>query len=94
MAIKKITTKKQYNATLRRMEEIFQAQPDTPEAKEAERLEKIISEYEDEHFPIPTSRKKDMEEYRKLNRGEKSFQPIDVDPTEQKFTTNGKENKK
>lgn len=46
MAIKKIKTKKQYNYLLKRLEEVFQAQPNTPEAKERERLEKIITEYD------------------------------------------------
>ena len=47
-----LKSKKDYENALRRMEEIFEAKPNTVEGKEAELLALLIETYEDEHFKI------------------------------------------
>jgi HTH-type transcriptional regulator/antitoxin HigA len=53
MAIKIIKTEEEYFNTLKRIEEIFDAVPGTPEGDELELLSLIVGNYEDEHYPIP-----------------------------------------
>ena len=52
MEIKAIKTEQDYNDALKRLEEIFHAEIDTPEGDEAEVLSILIEKYEDEHYPI------------------------------------------
>jgi HTH-type transcriptional regulator/antitoxin HigA len=52
MDIKAIKTEQDYNQALKRLEEIFHAEIDTPEGDEAEVLSILIEKYEDEHYPI------------------------------------------
>ena len=52
MKIKVIKTEKDYQDALKRMEEIFDAEENTPEGDEAEILSILIEKYEDEHYPI------------------------------------------
>jgi len=52
MNIKAIKTEADYNQSLKRLEKIFHAQPDTEEVDEAEILSILIEKYEDEHYPI------------------------------------------
>lgn len=52
MEIKAIKTEQGYNEVLKRLEEIFHAEIDTPEGDEAEVLSILIEKYEDEHYPI------------------------------------------
>lgn len=52
MEIKAIKTEKDYNLALKRLEEIFHSEIDTPEGDEAEVLSILIEKYEDEHYPI------------------------------------------
>ena len=47
-----LKSKKDYENALRRMEEIFEAKPNTVEGKEAELLTLLIETYEEEHFKI------------------------------------------
>lgn len=47
-----LKSKKDYENALRRMEEIFDAKPNTVEGKEAELLALLIETYEEEHFKI------------------------------------------
>lgn len=47
-----LKSKKDYENALRRMEEIFEAKPNTVEGKEAELLALLIETYEEEHFKI------------------------------------------
>ena len=49
---KLIKTEQEYNEALKRLSEIFQADPDTAEGMEAELLVTLISKYEEEHYPI------------------------------------------
>jgi HTH-type transcriptional regulator/antitoxin HigA len=52
MLIKPIKTKKDYQAALKRLETIFDAQPGTTEGDELEVLGILIDKYEQEHYPI------------------------------------------
>lgn len=52
MNIKAIKTQRDYKNALKRLEQIFQAEIDTPEGDEAEVLSILIEKYEDEHYPI------------------------------------------
>ncbi|MBP7642903.1 MAG: hypothetical protein KA767_06160 [Saprospiraceae bacterium] len=47
-----IKTEAQYEATLDRLNEIFDSNPKTPEGQEAELLALLIENYEDEKYPI------------------------------------------
>ena len=52
MKIKVIKNEKDYQDALKRMEEVFDAEENTPEGDEAEILSILIEKYEDEHYPI------------------------------------------
>ncbi|MDH5475087.1 MAG: transcriptional regulator [Cyclobacteriaceae bacterium] len=52
MEIKAIKSERDYNQSLKRLEEIFHAKLDTKEGDEAEVLSILIEKYEDEHYPI------------------------------------------
>lgn len=52
MKIKIIKNEKDYNSALKRLDDIFDAEMNTPEGDEAELLTILIEKYEDEHFPI------------------------------------------
>jgi HTH-type transcriptional regulator/antitoxin HigA len=52
MTIKPIRTKKDYQAALKKLENIFDARPGTPEGDELEVLGILIDKYEQEHFPV------------------------------------------
>lgn len=42
----------EYLIKLKRLEEIFQAKPGTPEGEEADKLAKEIREFEEDNYPI------------------------------------------
>ncbi|MFI5135560.1 MAG: type II toxin-antitoxin system HigA family antitoxin [Chitinophagales bacterium] len=52
MNIKPIRTKKDYNAALQRMEELWGAPLGTPKGDELDVLATLVDRYEEEHFPI------------------------------------------
>lgn len=52
MNIKPIRTEEDYEAACKRIDEIFQAEPGTPEEDELEVLATLVDKYEEEHFPI------------------------------------------
>lgn len=52
MEIKPIRTEKDYEAALARIEEIFDAEPDTPEGDELEILATLVETYEKKNYPI------------------------------------------
>ncbi len=54
MNIKPIKTEEDYQLALIRLEEVFEAKPDTPEGDELEILAMLIENYEDIHYPIDT----------------------------------------
>ena len=52
MKLKPIKTEQDYNEVLERLEEIFDAEPNTKEGDELEILGILIEKYENEKFPI------------------------------------------
>jgi len=51
----KIETEAEYDTALKRVEEIWNAEPGTPEGEELDKLVDMIEEYEAVHYPIPGS---------------------------------------
>jgi len=52
MQLKPIRTEKDYEAALARIEEIFDAEPDTPDGDELEILASLVEVYEKKNYPI------------------------------------------
>jgi HTH-type transcriptional regulator / antitoxin HigA len=52
MTLKLLKTKKDYQAALNRLEEIFDAKPNTQQGDELEMLGFLIEKYEQDHYPI------------------------------------------
>lgn len=50
--ITEINTEAEYEVALARLEEIFQADPGTPEGDELEALADLVLAYEEKHYPI------------------------------------------
>ncbi|EJN6960579.1 hypothetical protein [Photobacterium damselae] len=48
----KILSENEYRMVLKRIEVIFDAEPDTPEGDELEKLVTWVEAYEEEHFPF------------------------------------------
>ena len=53
MTLKIIKTEEEYDKAIERLEVTFDAEPGTPEGDEMELLSLLITNYEDEHYPIP-----------------------------------------
>ena len=53
--MKPIKDKQTYQKSLKRIEEIWGAEPDTPEGDELDILLILIEDYEEKHYPIPPS---------------------------------------
>jgi HTH-type transcriptional regulator / antitoxin HigA len=52
MEIKPIRTEEEYDAAMARLDEIFEASPDSPESEELEILLALTGDYEKKHYPI------------------------------------------
>jgi HTH-type transcriptional regulator/antitoxin HigA len=52
MNIKPIKTEEDYEAACKRIDEIFQAEPGTPEEEELDLLVTLVDAYEEKHFPM------------------------------------------
>ena len=52
MNIKPIKNEKDYREALKRLENVFDAEADTPEGDKAEILSLLIENYENQHYPI------------------------------------------
>jgi HTH-type transcriptional regulator / antitoxin HigA len=52
MNIRPIRTEEDYEAACKRLDEIFQAEPGSPEDDELEILATLVDAYEEKHFPI------------------------------------------
>ena len=50
--IKVIKSEEEYEQILKRIEDIFDSKPNTPEGDELEYLVALVEKYEDENFPI------------------------------------------
>lgn len=53
MNFETITNDQEYEAALKKLSPIFDADPESPEGKEAEHLVNLITEYEKIQYPIP-----------------------------------------
>ena len=53
--MKPIKDKQTYQKSLKRIEEIWGAEPDTPEGDELDILLILLEAYEEKHYPIPPS---------------------------------------
>ncbi len=51
VAVNPIRTEEDYEAALARVDDIFEAQPNTPEGDELDVLTDLIVAYEDKHYP-------------------------------------------
>jgi HTH-type transcriptional regulator / antitoxin HigA len=52
MGQKVLKTEEDYNKALKRLDEVFDAQINSPQGDEAELLTLLIEKYEEEHYPI------------------------------------------
>lgn len=75
MEIKIIKTEAGYNQALKRLEEIFDSEPGTPEGDELELLSLLIDNYEKIHFPIGLP---DPIEAIKFRMEQLNYQPKDL----------------
>lgn len=69
MALKIISSKKEYTAALKRFEEIFQSKTGTPESDEADVLALLIKTYEESYYPIETPDPLSAIQYRMEQQG-------------------------
>jgi len=69
MPIKILKTKKDYQQSLERFEEIFQAKPGTPESDEADVLALLIKDYEERHYIIAAPSPIEAIKYRMEQQG-------------------------
>jgi len=53
MEIKPIKTEQEYEAALKEVERLFDAEPGTPDGDRLEVLVALVEAYEDKHYPIP-----------------------------------------
>jgi HTH-type transcriptional regulator/antitoxin HigA len=69
MSLKILKTKKEYQQTLERFENIFQANAGTAESDEADVLALLIKDYEDKHYIIMAPSPIDAIKYRMEQQG-------------------------
>ncbi|MDP2339138.1 MAG: transcriptional regulator [Bacteroidota bacterium] len=69
MANKVIKSEAEYEAALARLEEIMDAEPNTPEGDELELLALLIENYEENNFPLPNPDPIDVIKYYIDQRG-------------------------
>lgn len=77
MELKPIKTEADYSAALKRLEEIFDAKPGTPESDELEILGLMVDDYENKHFPIDAP---DPIEAIKIRMEEMQLKQVDLIP--------------
>lgn len=77
MELKLIKTEVDYRAALKRLEEIFDAKPGTPESDELEILGLMVDDYENKHFPIEAP---DPIEAIKIRMEEMHLRQVDLIP--------------
>ncbi len=76
MNIKIISNEKQYDTTLKRADEIFDAKPNTPEGDELSLLLLVIKDYEDKFHQVPVP---DVIEVLKLKMEENNWSNKDLE---------------
>lgn len=69
MNIQPIKTNSDYQAALKEIEKIFDAEPGTPNGDRLEVLSTLVEAYEDEHYPIPVPDPIEMILYTMDSRG-------------------------
>lgn len=69
MKLKILKTKKDYQAALKRFEEIFQAKPGSTESDEADVLSLLLKYYEEKHYLIETPDPLEAIKYRMEQQG-------------------------
>lgn len=77
MTINLIHNEAEYQAALRRIRTLWDAEPDTPEADELEVLALIVNQYEEKHYPIEEP---DPIEYIKIRMEELGLSQADLVP--------------
>ena len=77
MELKPIKTEMDYRAALKRLEEIFDAKPDTPESDELEVLGLMVDDYENKHYAIEAP---DPIEAIKIRMEEMQLKQVDLIP--------------
>ena len=77
MDLKPIKTEADYRASLKRLEEIFDAKLGTPESDELEILGLMVDNYENEHYPIEAP---DPIEAIKIRMEEMHLRQVDLIP--------------
>ena len=77
MVLKPIKTEADYRTALKRLEEIFNAKPGTPESDELEILGLMVDNYENEHYPIEAP---DPIEVIKIRMEEMQLRQVDLIP--------------
>jgi HTH-type transcriptional regulator / antitoxin HigA len=77
MNLKPIKTEADYRAALKRLEEIFDAKPDTHESDELEILGLMVDDYENKHYPIEAP---DPIEAIKIRMEEMNLKQVDLIP--------------
>jgi HTH-type transcriptional regulator/antitoxin HigA len=77
MEIKPIKTEADYKTALKRLEVIFDADPDTPESDELEILGMMVDDYENKHYPIEAP---DPIEAIKIRMEEMHLKQVDLIP--------------
>lgn len=77
MKLKPIKTEMDYRAALERLEEIFDAKPDTRESDELEILGLMVDDYENTHYPIEAP---DPIEAIKIRMEEMHLKQVDLIP--------------
>lgn len=77
MVLKPIKTESDYRAALKRLEDLFDAKPGTPESDELEILGLLVDEYEKKHYPIDAP---DPVEAIKIRMEEMHLRQVDLVP--------------
>ena len=77
MELKPIKTEVDYRVALKKLEEIFDAKPGTPESDELEILGLMVDDYENQHYPIEAP---DPIEAIKIRMEEMHLKQVDLIP--------------
>lgn len=77
MTIKPIKTEEDYRATLREIEELMSAGPNTPEGERLDVLATLVSAYEQQHYPLDLP---DPIEAIKFVMDQRGLTPKDLEP--------------
>jgi HTH-type transcriptional regulator/antitoxin HigA len=64
-----IKSEKEYDEKLVRVELLMDAEPNTKEGDELEKLAKEVEAYETKHYPLPEPTKEDIEQFNREQRG-------------------------